>query len=67
MKPLPDAIFIDPKKGLRELWKVTRFQSERDSLVIRFALEALGGKGPYSVLVITGEPLLLAPNSSRDV
>jgi hypothetical protein len=57
MKPLVEAVFIDPKEGLRELWKVTRFQSERDFvLVVGFALDALGGKGPYSVLVITGEP-----------
>jgi hypothetical protein len=57
MKPLVEAVFIDPKEGLRELRKVTRFQSERDFvLVVGFALDALGGKGPYSVLVITGEP-----------
>ena len=36
---------------------MTRFQSERDFvLVVGFAMDALGGKGPYSVLVITGEP-----------
>jgi hypothetical protein len=46
MKPLVEAVFIDPKEGLRELWKVTRFQSERDFvLVVGFALDALAARG----------------------
>jgi hypothetical protein len=56
MLALPEAIPVDPKQGLLKLKSVTRFQSERDGvLVVGFALDALGGEGPYCVLVITGE------------
>jgi hypothetical protein len=56
MLPLPEAFPVDPKEGLLKLKGVTRFQSERDGvLVVAFALDALGGEGPYCVLVITGE------------
>jgi hypothetical protein len=56
MLPLPDAIHIDPKEGRLKLKEVSRFQTERDCvLVVGFLLDALGGEGPYSVLVITGE------------
>ena len=56
MLALPKAIPVDPKEGLLKLKAVTRFQTERDGvLVVGFALDALGGEGPYSVLVITGE------------
>jgi hypothetical protein len=56
MLPLPEATPVDPREGLLKLKEVTRFQSERDGvLVVGFALDALGGEGPYCVLVITGE------------
>jgi hypothetical protein len=56
MLALPEAIQVDPKMGLLKLKAVTRFQTENDGiLVVGFALDALGGQGPYSVLVITGE------------
>jgi hypothetical protein len=56
MLALPEAVHVDPREGLIKLKEVTRFQTERDSvLVVGFALDALGGEGPYSVLVITGE------------
>jgi hypothetical protein len=57
MLALPEAIFVDPREGLLKLKEVTRFQTERDNvLVIGFLLDTLGGEGPYCVLVITGEP-----------
>jgi hypothetical protein len=56
MLALPEAIPVDPKEGLLKLKSVTRFQTERDGvLVVGFALDALGGEGPYCVLVISGE------------
>jgi hypothetical protein len=56
MRPLPEAVLVDPKEGLRKLKEVTRFQTERDGvLVVAFMLGVLGGDGPYPVLVITGE------------
>jgi hypothetical protein len=56
MLPLPEAVHVDPKEGLLKLKEVTRFQAERDGvLVVGFMLDALGGEGPYSVLVISGE------------
>jgi hypothetical protein len=57
MLPLFEAIHVDPRDGLLKLKEVTRFQTDRDIvLVVGFTLDALGGEGPYSVLVITGEP-----------
>jgi hypothetical protein len=57
MLALPEAIHVDPKEGLLKLKEVTRFQTEHDCiLVVAFMLDALGGEGPYSALVITGEP-----------
>ena len=58
MLPLPEAILpADPKEGLLKLKEITRFQNERDCvLVVAFMLDALGGEGPYCVSIITGEP-----------
>ena len=58
MLPLPEAILPpDPKQGLLKLKEITRFQNERDCvLVVAFMLDALGGEGPYCVSIITGEP-----------
>jgi hypothetical protein len=56
MLPLVDAVFVDPKEGLRRLTDLTLFRNERDSvLTTGFMLDALGGEGPYSVLLIIGE------------
>jgi hypothetical protein len=56
MLALPEAVLVDPKEGLLKLKEVTRFQTERDSvLVVGFVLDALGGEGPYCVLLIAGE------------
>jgi hypothetical protein len=46
MLPLPEAVFVDPGEGLSKLKEVTRFQTDRDCvLVVGFALDALGGEG----------------------
>jgi hypothetical protein len=56
MLPLPEAVFGDPKDGLRRLRELTLFRNERDSVLsVGFMLDALGGEGPYSVLLIIGE------------
>ena len=56
MLPLPEAVFVDPKEGLRRLKELTLFRNERDLVLsVGFMLDALGGEGPYSVLLIIGE------------
>ena len=56
MLPLREAVFVDPKEGLRRLTELTLFRNERDSVLSTgFMLDALGGEGPYSVLLIIGE------------
>ncbi len=54
--PLPEAVFVDPKEGLHRLKELTLFRDERDLVLSTgFMLDALGGEGPYSVLLIIGE------------
>jgi hypothetical protein len=56
MLPLLEAVFVDPKEGLRRLTELTLFRNERDFVLSTgFMLDALGGEGPYSVLLIIGE------------
>ena len=57
MLPLAEAVYRDPKEGLLKLREVTRFQTDRDEIVVvGFILHGMGGRAPYSVLAITGEP-----------
>jgi hypothetical protein len=63
MLPLPDAIHIDPNEGLLKLKAITRFQADRDSvLVIGFMLDALGGEGPILFYSLPARP---APPRAR--
>ena len=56
MLPLPEAVLVDPKEGLRRLKELTLFRTERDPVLgVGFMLDALGGVGPFSVLLIIGE------------
>jgi putative DNA primase/helicase len=57
MLPLPMPSTIDPKKGVARLKEVLRLRDERDLvLIIAWALAALAGRSPYTVLVFAGEP-----------
>ena len=56
-QPLPMPVRVSPKVALAKLEEVTRFQTPRDKvIVVGFILHCLGGKKPYAVLLIIGEP-----------
>jgi hypothetical protein len=57
MQPLPMPSLIDPKKGIARLKEVLCLRDERDLIVIvGWALAALAGRSPFTVLVFVGEP-----------
>jgi hypothetical protein len=57
MLPLPLPSPIDPKKGVERLKEVLRLRDEGDHvMVVAWALAALAGRSPYTVLVFIGEP-----------
>ena len=57
MLPLPTPKAIDPKKGVARLKEVLRLRDEGDLvMVVAWALAALAGRSPYTVLVFIGEP-----------
>ena len=57
MLPLPMPSSIDPKKGVARLKEVLRLRDEGDLvMVVAWALAALAGRSPYTVLVFIGEP-----------
>jgi hypothetical protein len=77
MLALPEPKQGDSKKGIERLRSLMRVRTHEDFVIIvAFMLDALGGRGPHTVLFFTGEPgatktthakmarLLTDPNSS---
>jgi hypothetical protein len=77
MLALPEPKQGDSKKGIERLRSLMRVRAHEDFVIIvAFMLDALGGRGPHTVLFFTGEPgatktthakmarLLTDPNSS---
>jgi hypothetical protein len=57
MGALPLAEHVDSKQGLERLRGLLRVRHNNDFIIIvGFLLNALGGVGPYPVIIFTGEP-----------
>ena len=57
MLALPEPRSCDPKEGIGRLRSLLRVRDDDDFVIIvGFLLDALGGRGPHTVIIFTGEP-----------